>query len=270
MKSCFKNVNYGPAFQSALVEEKAVSLSPACVSLNGRTLLFLSDIHLSRRFPEHAVERLLMQIDALQPDMILLGGDYAESVKWQFQFFRMLGQLRPPLGMFGVAGNNDCERFLNGLEPLAEAMDRAGVKLLIDQTERVDTGSGVIAIAWLDEFQQARPVKKSLFSHEDASALRILLAHYPQSIAQYLAIGFPLPPHLAMAGHTHGGQFRLLGLTPYSIGFERRKKGVPLPLVCGWKTLGETQMLVSPGLGTSRIPIRIGVEPTIHRIRLER
>ena len=182
--------------------------------------------------------------------------------------FSLLGQLRAPLGKFGVLGNNDCECFPDGVAPLIEAAENSGVTLLIDRAVRVDTGSGVIAVAGLDEYRQAKPLKKPLFSETDANAYRILLAHYPQSIARYHLSGHPHPPHLALAGHTHGGQFNLLGLTPYSIGFEYRLLGTPLPIVSGWKTMGETSLLVSPGIGTSRIPVRINVEPSIHLLKL--
>ena len=231
-------------------------------------MLFLSDVHLSNRFPAEAVEKLLSQIEALHPDMILLGGDYAESAAWQLQFFEMLSRIAPPLGIFGVLGNNDYECFPDRLTPLLEAATRAGVTLLIDRTVRIDAGCGRISIAGLNELRHAEPLKKPLFTGKDAFSLRILLAHYPQSIGRYLRESPVHAPHFAAAGHTHGGQFSVMGLTPYSIGFEFIMKGERLPLVSGWKQMIGTQLLVSPGLGTSRIPLRINVEPTIHCIRL--
>lgn len=263
-----EKILYGPSFQSARVEEHVLRLPAACAGLAGRTLLFLSDVHLSKRFPAEAVEKLLFQIKSLQPDLILMGGDYGESADWQLQFFEMLSRIAPPLGIFGVLGNNDYECFPERLTPLMEAAARAGVTLLIDRTVRIDTGCGCISIAGLNELRHAEPLKKPLFTGKDASSLRILLAHYPQSIGRYLREHPVHAPHFAGAGHTHGGQFSLFGLTPYSIGFEFIMKGERLPLVSGWKQIRDTQLLVSPGLGTSRLPIRINVEPTIHRIQL--
>ena len=73
--------------------------------------------------------------------------------------------------------------------------------------------------------------------------------------------------HLALVGHTHGGQFRFLGLTPYSIGFERRKYSRQLP-VEGWTEVPGFPLLISPGVGTSRLPFRLNVPPTIHLISI--
>lgn len=262
------NVYNGPAFQAAQIEEKTLRLSPACASLDGRTILFLSDVHLSEFFPAEAAERLIAQIESLRPDLILMGGDYAESNAWQHDFFRMISRIKPPLGIVGVSGNNDCECFPKGVRKLVAAAARYGITILVDKILRIDTGSGVIAIGGIDELRQADPKKQPLFSPRDESALRILISHYPQSVGRFLRTASCLRPHLALAGHTHGGQFSLFGLTPYTIGFELIVRREFLPLVRGWKTVGETEFLVSPGLGTSRVPFRINIEPTIHLLRL--
>ena len=268
MKKFSDIVTFGSSFRAAQVEEKVFSPSPACASPKGRTLLFVSDVHLCDMFPHASAERLLEQIASLHPDMLLLGGDYAESPALQRDFFRMLSEVPAPLGKYGVIGNNDSECFPDNLCPLFEMAQRAGVTLLNNRTVRVNVDGASVSIAGLSDFQYGTPNEKPLFCGRDESALRILLSHYPQSVAQYLAQGHPFAPHLAMAGHTHGGQFSLLGLTPYSVGFEWRMRGIRLPAVRGWRSLGDTELLVSSGIGTSRLPFRVNVLPEIHRIFL--
>jgi len=268
MNKLFSKIQYGPSFQGAQIKESEFRLSPACAALAGRSLLFLSDVHLSRRFPERAVGILLDQIAALRPDMILLGGDYAESAEWQLEFFDLFSRLTPPLGAYGVLGNNDTECFPEDSAPLIKAAENAGVQLLVDRTVRISAGTGAVSIAGIDNLRIAQPLAAPLFDAQDDSSLRIMLAHYPQSIGRYLREHPSRVPHLAASGHTHGGQFRLFGLTPYSIGFECGFKGEKLPAVSGWSDLNQTRLLVSEGLGTSRIPIRINVPPAIHLIRL--
>lgn len=264
--SCKNCVHYGPAFQRAQVDKRTIRLEPSCAALNGRTLLFMSDIHLSERFPEAALKRLLEQAAALHPDLLLLGGDYAESADWQKLFFRRLGAvLTPPLGIYAVLGNNDIECFPSGITPLLFAMRDAGVTPLVDQTFRLHTLP--ISIAGLDELRRAKPRRHPLFQGRDLPSLRILLAHYPHSAMQYLR-SEPLQPNLCLTGHTHGGQIRLMGLTPYSFGFESDLLGIPLPTVSGWAEVDSSQVLVSPGIGTSRLPIRICSLPCIHHIQL--
>ena len=70
-----------------------------------------------------------------------------------------------------------------------------------------------------------------------------------------------------LSGHTHGGQFNLFGLTPYAVGFERfGARCFPPLLVSGEADFGPRRVMVSKGIGSSRIPLRIGVHPEIHRI----
>ena len=91
---------------------------------------------------------------------------------------------------------------------------------------------------------------------------RILLSHYPV-----------LPderPDLMLCGHTHGGQFNLLGLTPFAIGFERLVSRKPhARYIAGLHKQGGTQVLVTKGIGASRIPLRVGVRPEICLIRFD-
>ena len=262
-----QTIHYSPAFRSALVEKKALPLSSGCAFPEGRTLLFLSDIHLSRFFPIAAVERLLLQAESLHPDMILLGGDYAESPQEQKDFFRLVGQLHPPLGIYGCVGNNDYECFPDGYQPLAEIMVQAGATLLVNQTARAEAGDGLISIAALDELKYSAPYDQPLFDERDRSAFRILLSHYPQGAARYTESCPTFPPHLCLSGHTHGGQFSLFGITPFTLFFEYRRHGIDLPSVSGWSNLNGSPLLVSPGIGTSRLPFRLNAEPCIHLIR---
>ena len=64
-----------------------------------------------------------------------------------------------------------------------------------------------------------------------------------------------------LSGHTHAGQFNLLGLTPYSVGFERRFRHLAIR---GLHRVGDMHLLVGSGIGVSRLPLRIGASPRIY------
>lgn len=261
-------IYYTSSFQAAQVSEEAFALPPAFAPLKGRTLLFVSDIHLSRIFTLDALRRLIHQMDAFQPDMILLGGDYAESSVWQRQFFKEISVLTPPLGIYAVAGNNDTECFPENIGELKQIAAENGVTLLLNESVRVRAGAEVITIAGLDDFEYGSFPYRPLFDPTTASTFRILLSHYPQGTAYYSTHLDGPQPHLALSGHTHGGQFSICGITPFSVGFERRIHGMKLPVISGWTTLGQTRLLVSDGIGTSRLPFRLCVPPVFHLIRL--
>ena len=88
------------------------------------------------------------------------------------------------------------------------------------------------------------------------------MSHYPK-LPELL-------PDLMLSGHTHGGQFNLLGLTPFAIGFERLVSRKPHSrYIAGLHEQGGAQVLVTKGIGASRIPLRVGVRPEICLIRFD-
>ena len=63
-------------------------------------------------------------------------------------------------------------------------------------------------------------------------------------------------PFLTLSGHTHGGQIRLPG-----IGILHNASTAPMHWSYGLTVENGRTLYVSAGLGTSLIPLRIGVPP---------
>lgn len=233
----------------------ALSLTGTPEWLRGRTLLFASDFHLRPRMDPKPIAS---QMAACRADMILLGGDYADRKDQALRLFDALRPLRAPLGVYAVAGNNDVEAF-GDLSALRAAVERFGGRLLVNEGVSVSLDGGTLRIAGVDEYRYGAPSFDGLFP--DPGDYQILLSHYP-----ILPKGEP--PDLMLTGHTHGGQFNFLGLTPFAIGFERigSQRGLAPAMVSGARRFGQTMLVVSKGIGASRIPLRIGVRAEIHRL----
>ena len=78
---------------------------------------------------------------ACRADMILLGGDYADRREQALRLFDAFRELHAPLGIYGVAGNNDIEAF-GSLDALGEAMRAFGGTLLVNRGETIALGGG--------------------------------------------------------------------------------------------------------------------------------
>ena len=78
-----------------------------------------------------------------------------------------------------------------------------------------------------------------------------------------VATGVGARPDLQLSGHTHGGQFNVLGITPYTFFFEPRRHA----WVSGECTLGGVRTIVSNGIGMSRVTLRVGAPPQVHLVR---
>lgn len=268
MKNSFFRIYYGPAFQAARIERRKIAISPRLHALHGRSVLFITDIHMSSMFPEKAAEKLVDQAASLDPDIICYGGDFAETEEDQAALISILSRLRPRLGAFAVMGNNDFEHLYHNSRGLVNGLNRIGVITLVDSEARLDLPGGArLCVAGLNSLLERTVPVKPFFVGTGENDFRILMAHYPKSLITHREHCVALP-HLALAGHTHGGQFRFLGLTPYSIGFEFQSNSRLIP-VSGWTDAPGFPTLVSPGVGTSRLPFRLNVAPMIHLITLE-
>ena len=215
--------------------------------LQGLRALFISDVHLRRRVSDARLNALISRITSCKPDLILLGGDYAEGNDSCLRFFEAFQGISCPLGCYAVPGNNDHDSILT----LEKTMADAGVTLLKNACAEVSLNGGRLYIGGCDDHKYGAPDTRNLFP--EGEGYRILLSH------------FPVMPHcrcdLLLSGHTHAGQCNFLGVTPYSIGFERKFR---LLGVKGLKKIGNMHLLISSGVGVSRFPFRLGAAPQIY------
>lgn len=221
--------------------------------------LFVSDIHI-RKNTWQAAENVLACMKTLAPELILLGGDYAEYDDGFVRFFEALSEIRPKYGIFAVEGNNDYPRFKYDHARVKTEMEKAGVRLLRDECARVQTEKGEIEIvgARCAYFEETKP--QGLFSEKDG-VYRILLAHEPLKNTLEKAGG---KVNLMLSGHTHGGQVNVLGFTCYEL--LQYEPTLHYTHIAGLKKVGNTDVLVSRGIGTSKFSVRFGARPEIHLI----
>lgn len=219
-----------------------------CPALAGMKLAFFSDIHASPRFSDAAMEALLARVAALEADVVCIGGDFAEDEESLARLLRFFPLLSPPLGVYACLGNNDCE--LPGFARMLEGHAR----LLVNGSVLLEG----LRLGGVDERKHGHPRPEAIFPHDGASA-RVLLSHYPVACD----FGAGARPDLQLCGHTHGGQFNVLGITPYTFFFEPRRHA----WVSGECTLGGVRSIVSNGIGMSRVTLRVGAPPQVHLVR---
>ena len=224
---------------------------PAPPALRGLRCLFVTDIHMGcTHSPFPRIERLFALLRSLNPDLVLWGGDYAEP-GWHDHFFTFLPNLSPPLGMFGVVGNNDLH---------ANFSRAPSLSLLCNQSASLPG----LCILGLDDPRIGNP-DLSLLLNMPKNAFRIVLAHSPLAFRS-LPQDDPAPwPDLILTGHTHGGQCTIFGLNPYAFGYENARHA-PNFFLTGLHSIHHSRFLVSNGIGTSLLPVRLGAPPQVHLI----
>jgi predicted MPP superfamily phosphohydrolase len=213
----------------------------------------LSDIHANRPFmPADKVEALVTRVNALKPDIIVLTGDYmgdgitGASPLPPAQAVAPFAGFRARFGIYAVLGNHDYQPNARGV---GTALRHAGVRLL----SNAHVAAGPITIVGVDD---------ELTGHADlARAMAGIAGGVPTILLSHSPDIFPsVGPNVALtlSGHTHGGQIVLpvIGALSTESRYGRR-------YAHGHIEENGHDLIVSAGLGTSILPLRIGMPPEI-------
>lgn len=237
-------------------------------AFDGTRIVLVTDVHRGPFFSQDRVRSLVEMVTALEPDLVVLGGDYVFlGTKYAASCFAELGKLEAPLGRFAVLGNHDYGDYEKGEEGPAlviQAIRDAGITLLRDQGAWIERDGGRIRIGGVSDYSVDKPDARSVLEGTDRSDFVLLVSHSPDYAEK-------LPEDtvdLVLSGHTHGGQVTFFGLwAPYvpSDYGQKYRTG----LVSTSPGEDSTVVIVSNGIGTSTIPpVRLLARPQIVVITL--
>ena len=220
----------------------------------GYRVAHLTDIHIHPTLRREWYERVIHEVDDLEPDVILFGGDFVSKPKWMPAIPEFMEKLSAPDGVFFVRGNHD---FWKGTHRSARLAERAGMRLLSNEGVVLRRESAEMSLAGfeapyiaLTESERARM--------EALPRPRLGLVHDPVAFPEAARTGC----FLALAGHTHGGQVRLPGLGTTVAGTE-----VPLEYASGVSRMGEMVTVTSHGVGAF-FPLRFLCPPEVTLVEL--
>lgn len=236
--------------------------------LNGikreKKIIFLSDLH-NRMYGEEN-ERLLESIRNQHPDLILIGGDMlvrkdGNSYDKTVHFLAKLPGICP---VYCANGNHEQklkelpDKYEQSYEEYKKALTASGIHMLENASETVKLEEVPVKLSGLEIplGAYARFGKKELSLKEITDRIgehgddyQILLAHHPGYMKEYLAYG----ADLILGGHYHGCLVQLPGIggvisTNFTL-FPKYSGGIYQE--------GEQTAVVSRGLGTHSVPLRL-------------
>lgn len=236
-------------------------------SFDGFQIAHVSDLHNAEIGKEN--RDLLAMLRNAKPDIIAITGDLIDSrdtdIAVALQFVREAVKIAP---CYYVTGNH--EGRVNEYGELKTGMEAAGVIILEDtQTEITMEGETITLIGVNDPsfqtdylFGDSETVMNAKLSelYTDGDGFTILLSHRPELFDTYTGHSIDL----VLSGHAHGGQFRL----PFVGGLVAPNQGLFPKYDAGLFTEGNTNMVVSRGIGNSILPFRINNRPEVILIEL--
>ena len=99
-------------------------------------IAFASDFHLGEQTESDFMTRFADKVNALKPDIVLIGGDILEGDRRDFVLARFEAEFRriqSKYGVYGVLGNHD--RFAGAR---ADFFEKAGIRILRDEVVKID------------------------------------------------------------------------------------------------------------------------------------
>jgi predicted MPP superfamily phosphohydrolase len=232
--------------------------------LDGLTIAQLSDFHFDSDSSEDLIRSAVAITNGLAPDLIALTGDYVTVSRFSSRFHAtenskpcaaLLGELRAPLGVFGVLGNHD-----ESADPrfVTRSLEAHGVTVLRNFNLRIETRGERLWIAGVDDVLTGNAKLGQALQGIPADGATVLLAHEPDfadSVAGQAV-------DLQLSGHSHGGQvrFSLLG----AVYLPPMARKYPY----GLNQIGRLKLYTNRGLGTIVLPVRFGCPPEITLLTL--
>lgn len=246
---------------------------------DGYRIAVLGDLH-NNEFGENN-QTLLGAVKEAKPDIILIVGDLMVVKEWKEKDFSITDTILKGLSeiapVYYANGNHELRmeqsptQYPGWNEEFQQILKKYQIHYLIDQTVLLKREETAIALSGLnigEEYYKFKGKKRPLAPHYIETKIgnpkkdqfHILMAHTPLYVEEYAQWG----ADLVLAGHFHGGTIRLpiLGgvMTPQMQFFSGLDRGLV--------KRGATRMIVTGGLGTHSINIRLNNPPELVMVTL--
>ena len=237
-------------------------------AFDGYRIAHISDLHNAEMGDGN--KKLLAMLREAEPDIIAITGDMIDSRNTNVAValaFAVEAMLIAPC--YYVTGNHEAR--VSEYDELKAGLEACGVVVLENKRAKIELSGETITLLGVDDpsfntdylfGDSASVVSNTLaeISTED-DGFTVLLSHRPELFDTYVESGM----NLVFSGHAHGGQFRL----PLIGGLAAPNQGLFPKYDSGLYTDGDTNMIVSRGIGNSIFPFRFNNRPEVILVELD-
>lgn len=237
---------------SPTVRHYDISVDKKAGSAETLNMVMASDMHFGLLSGKAHAERMVKEINALKPDIVLFPGDIIDDDLDAYLdqgIDQILTGIQAPYGVYASLGNHD--RFEGEIEELIGALENSGMTVLYDETLTVEE---LTLVGRRDKQDRSRAELSSIMQNADLSRPVILMDHQPNALEEARQEGVDL----VVSGHTHRGQVFPAHLITQAL-FEND---------WGYLQKGQLHSIVSSGYGFWGPPIRLGSRSEIVQINV--
>ncbi len=206
---CLLVLYYGGVNMDLVYKTSYTVHTDKSIRSEGYRILYLSDLHYGTVQDPAVLEEKVAQMNAQEPDLVILGGDIVEegtTMEEMQAVFSLLGQLESTYGTYFVYGNHDALTFSKA--ELEAAMTENGITVLEDSA--LEIGEDLLLVGRADaawDGSAERQTVAHLLEAADQRKYIITLDHQPLQAEENAAAGVDL----LLSGHTHAGQLFPVG-----------------------------------------------------------
>lgn len=237
--ACVAQVGWLVVFYGSFIAPQIISVTEREIVLPTKeplTIVVLSDFHVGPYKGQRFVRRVVAKVNEINPDLVLLAGDYVYYESDPLDSLQPLKDLHPRYGVFGVLGNHEYGCYQHsplslkggwtGADhslPIRRALERSNVTVLRNEWREItleskegtegkerEEGKKFLYVSGVDDTCSKRDAIKSALPDYRTKSPLILISHSPDIILDGDAKRF----NLIVAGHTHAGQIRLPFIGP--------------------------------------------------------
>ncbi|MEI6275335.1 MAG: metallophosphoesterase [Prolixibacteraceae bacterium] len=226
-------------FHTIRTSEYHIDVPRKASKLDHLKIAFVADFHLKRSVDIQYVERFTRQIEMIQPDLMIFGGDIVEGGREDasmLRFEEILRTIHAKYGVYAVFGNHE----FYGRQDKGQFFDRAGMQVLCD-SNLVFSRSFNLLGRFDSHFAQRKSIGELMKSVNDSLPV-ILVDHRPTEMEEVSKT----PVDIQLSGHTHNGQLFPVNLI---------LKGM-YHLTWGYEKIGNTNFFVTSGIRLWGPPVR--------------
>ncbi len=180
------------------IKRYALTVPRRSSKLNELKIAFASDFHLGRLTNRRLMERFAQKVNALSPDVVLIGGDVLEGDRPEenlHEFETQFARIRSRYGMYAAPGNHEMHGEYRG-----EFFRRSNITILQDSV--VTVGESFYLAGRNDGRSRNRKSVQELLKATPRNLPLILLDHRPTD----LNAASESNVDIQFSGHTHDGQ----------------------------------------------------------------
>lgn len=240
------------------VKEYKIETDKISENMHGIKIVHFSDLHYGSTITKNNIKKIINKINFLEPDIVVFTGDlieenYGISKTEKDSFVKLLKSIKSKLGKYAIIGNHD---FYN--QEVDNLLYDSDFKLLSNEYDLIyNKDNNPIVIYGVDDSLYGEPSIDKLTEENLDEYYKILLTHEPDYIDE-VKDKFDL----VLSGHSHNGQVKFPGLNPIWTPVGSRN------YYDSYYKVGNSELYISNGLGTSEIKLRLGSVPSINLFRI--